>query len=192
MEVKQLKKLFGSYTQFTKECKEYQYGFGKGNRRGSGSILFPVNGADCHTAKWLELFDPKTEDLSWIAEVFPSLEILEISENKYQKLNSLNGIENLKNLKSLILNSQVDIEKKISINKLGDSVEELYLWYTNIDFKILNPKMNFIYLHETQVSNFENLKNIQCNYLKLYKLNDLDGNSLGVNDFSGEFNEFTL
>jgi len=32
MEVKDLKKLFGNYTQFTKESKEYKYGYGKGNK----------------------------------------------------------------------------------------------------------------------------------------------------------------
>ena len=192
MEVKDLKKLFGNYTQFTKESKEYKYGYGNGNKRGLGNIYFPINGVDCSSATWLELYDPKTSDLSWISDVFPNLKVLELAENKTKKLQSLDGIEKLSNLETLISNSQFDIEGNLKINSLGTTVRELYLWYTNLDLKILNQNMNFIYLHGTKVSNIEKLRDINLNYLKTYKLKDSEGNNLGIEDFSGEFKDFIL
>lgn len=46
MDTKEIKLLIENYTQFTEEAKEYKYGFGKGNNRGSGNILWASNGAD--------------------------------------------------------------------------------------------------------------------------------------------------
>lgn len=192
MEQKELKKLFGNYTQFTKEFKEYQYGYGRGNKRGLGNIYFPVNGDDCTTASWLELYDPKTSDLNWIADVFPNLQVLELAENKSKKLQSLDGIEKLPNLRAIIANSQFDVEGKLQINHLTPSVKELYLWYTNLDLSILNEDMNFIYLHGTKVVNLVKLKSINCNYLKIYQLKDQEGNPMGIEDFTGEFKDFSF
>ena len=192
MDTKQIKKLVGNYTQFTEEAKEYKYGYGKGNKRGSGNILWAANGADCTKAKWLELYDPKTEDLNWISDVFPNIEVLELAENKPQKLKSLNGIENLKNLKTIVVNSQFDKNTELEINSINPTVRELYLWYTKIDFNILNDKMNFIYLHETQVSNLDSIKNIECNYLKLYNIFNESGSKMEIENFDGEFKDFAL
>lgn len=192
MELKDLKKLFGSYTQFTKECKEYKYGFGKGNSRGLGNIYYPYNGVDTSEARWLELFDPKTSDLSWLVDVFPNLEILELSQNKPKKLQTLDGVEKLPNLKTIISNSQFDIEGNIRINQLGSSVEELYLWYTQIDLSILNQEMNFLYFHETRIENFKKIQSISCNYLKFYNLKDFNGNSLNIEDYSGEYKDYSF
>lgn len=192
MELKDLKKLFGSYTQFTKECKEYNHGYGKGNSRGLGNIYYPYNGADTSEAKWLELFDPKTTDLNWISDVFPNLEVLELSQNKTKKLQNLDGVENLPNLKTIISNSQFDIEGNIRINKIGNSVIELYLWYTNIDLTIINQEMNFLFLHETRIENFKKIESINCNYLKFYKLKDFHGNPLNIEDFSGEYKDYNF
>jgi hypothetical protein len=192
MDTAQLKKIIGNYTQFTEDVKEYQYGFGKGNKRGSGNILCAGNGADCSKAKWLELYDPKTEDLSWISDVFPNIEVLELAENKPQKLKSLDGIEGLKNLKSIIVNSQFDENCQLEIKNLSPTINELYLWYTKLDFNILNNQMNFIYLHENQVTNFDKIKSINCNYLKLHDIKDDRGSKIGVENFQGEFKDFSI
>ena len=186
------KKLIGDNTQFTEEAKEYKYGFGRGNNRGSGTIHWPAKGADCSKAKWLELYDPKTENLSWISEVFPNIEVLELAYNKPQKLKSLDGIEDLKNLKSIIINSQFDKNTELTIKSINSSVKELYLWYTKIDFNIINDDMNFIYLHYTQVSNLDSIKNINCNYLKLKNIMSESGNKIDIDNFYGEFKDFKI
>jgi hypothetical protein len=51
--------------------------------------------------------NPKTENLSWISEVFPNIEVLELAYNKPQKLKSLDGIEDLKNLSQNLLVSNI-------------------------------------------------------------------------------------
>jgi hypothetical protein len=91
-----------------------------------------------------------------------------------------------------VSNSQFDIDGNIEINKIGESVTELYLWYTNLDLSILNQENNFLYLHETRIKNIERLNSIKCNYLKLYNLKYPDGNSLNIEDFNGEFKDFKL
>ena len=192
MDVKELKKLFGNYTQFYLEYSEYQYGFGRGDKRGKGSNYFPVNGADCTKAKCLELFDPKTENLNWISDIFPNIEVLELKEKKSDKLLSLDGIEKLNNLKTLIISSQFDKQGILSLNKINSSIKELYLWYTIVDFSILNEKMNFIYLHESKILNFDKLQSLNCNYLKFYNVKDNDRTQTTIEDYSGPFNEYTF
>jgi hypothetical protein len=192
MEVKELKKLFGNNTAFTEGFREYAPGFNGDLRRGHGLNYFPVNGADCNKAIWLGLDDPKTENLSWISDVFPNIEVLELRENKHQTLFSLDGIEKLEKLKSIVINPQFDREYKLTINKLNSNITELLVWNTKIDLEILNKEMHAIHLSKTKVSNVHSLKSINCRYLKINNVKDLEGNPVGIEDFQGEFKDFKL
>ncbi|MFC5192897.1 hypothetical protein ACFPIK_14065 [Algoriphagus aquatilis] len=190
MELKELKKLFGPYTQFQLKYREFTPGFNGQKNRGMGMPQYPLKGVDCSKAIWLQIADPKTEDLNWISEIFPNIEMLELDSNKEGKLKSLDGIEKLPSLKALNINPKFDPENKILVNKLNPTITELYLWGAQIDLSNLNKSMNSVYLQETKVDNIENLLEIECNYLKLYKLKDINGSSLNIDDFDGEFKNY--
>jgi hypothetical protein len=192
MEVKELKKLFGNNTAFTEGFREYAPGFAGASRRGHGFHYFPINGVDCNKAIWLGLDDPKTENLDWISDVFPNIEVLELRDNKQQKLCSLDGIEKLENLKSIVINPQFDREYKLTINKLNSYITELLVWNTKIDLETLNKEMHAIHLCETRVNNVHSLKSINCKRIKIYNLKDLEGNPIGIDNFEGEFKDFKL
>jgi len=192
MEVKELKKLFGNATYFYDSYREYDFTRNALRRGGGGAPQFPTKGAgDLNSAIYIWLSDPKTENLNWIADVFPNLEMIELVVDKGHSLKSLDGLEKLKNLKAFNLNPQVDPERNLSINTLNSTITELNLWGGYMDLSLLNPKMNFIHLQNTKVDNLEKLKDIECNYLKLWKLKDKNGEELNI-EFHGNFADFKL
>lgn len=192
MEVKELKKLFGNNTGFTEGFREYSPGFNGDLRRGHGLNYFPVNGADCNKAIWLGLDDPKTENLSWISDVFPNIEVLELRDNKPQTLISLDGIEKLKKLKSIVINPQFDREYKLTINQLNSTITEVLVWNTKIDLEILNKEMHAIHLSKSRVNNVQFLKSINCKYIKISNISDFEGSPVSIENFEGEFKDLKL
>jgi hypothetical protein len=52
--------------------------------------------------------------------------------------------------------------------------------------------MNFIHLQNTRVVNLEKLKDIECNYLTLWKLKDKDSEHIDIENFTGNFADFKL
>jgi len=193
MEVKDLKKLFGNGTYFDDSYREFDPTRNAQRRGGGGVPQFPTNGAgDLSSAIYLWLSDPKTENLNWLADVFPNLEMIELVVNKGHSLKTLEGLEKLKNLKVLNLNPQFDPQSNLSISTLNPTITELNLWGGFMDLSLLNPKMNFVYLQNNRVANLEKLKDIECNYLKLWKLKDKDGEPLNIENFEGNFGDFKL
>lgn len=193
MEIKELKKLFGNATYFYDSYREFDPTRSAQRRGGGGVPQFPTKGAgDLNNAIWLWLSDPKTENLNWLADVFPNLEMIELVMDKGHSLKSLEGLEKLKNLKILNLNPQFDPASNLSISTLNSTITELNLWGGIMDLSLLNPKMNFVYLQNTRVTNLEKLKDIECNYLKLWKLKDKDGEQLNIENFEGNFSNFKL
>jgi hypothetical protein len=190
MEIKELKKLFGNATYFYDSYREYDPTRSAQRRGGGGTPQFPTKGAEnLSSAKWLWLSDPKTENLNWIADVFPNLEMIELEVDKGHSLKSLDGLEKLKNLKVLNLNPQFDPNRTIPIDKLNSTIIELNLWGGSLDLSILNKKMNFVNLQGTRVINLEKLKNIECNYLKLWKLKNENDEPLNI-EFQGDFSDY--
>ena len=118
--------------------------------------------------------------------------MIELEVDKGHSLKSLDGLEKLKNLKVLNLNPQFDPNRTITIDKLNSTITELNLWGGFLDVSILNKKMNFVNLQDTRVINLDKLKNIDCNYLKLWKLKDENGEPLNIENFKGNFADFKL
>lgn len=192
MEIKILKKLFGANTYVQNRIAEFTPGImGIQERRGRGFAQFPLRGADCNEPIWLSLADPKTENLMWIAEVFPNLEMIELNSNRYKILNSLDGIQNLKNLKTLNINRNFGLND-LNIENINKTLTEIYLNGGEMNLSNLSPKMNFLYLNGTKISNIPKLLEIDCNYLRLENVTDINENSRELTDFIGKFKDYKI
>lgn len=118
--------------------------------------------------------------------------MIELVVDKGHSLQSLEGLEKLKNLKVLNLNPLFDPQSNLSISTLNPTITELNLWGGFMDLSLLNPKMNFVYLQNNRIANLEKLKDIEYNYLKLWKLKGKDGEPLNIENFTGNFSDFKL
>ena len=119
--------------------------------------------------------DVKTNDLSWISDLFPNLEMLEIDFQKNQSLTSLKGIESLSNLNALIINDgggelNLDYHDKLKLDYLifGGSKSDQY----KMDARVIVNKPIYVKILFTFVDRKEHLKELNCDSLYLSGLRD--------------------
>ena len=174
-----VKKLFSNKTKCTLEIDQFNPNLPQAwSGKTDGNYLFPHNDIDCTPMKWLMLHDVKTNDLSWISDLFPNLEMLRIDFQKNQSLTSLNGIELLSNLHALIINDgggelSLDYNEKLKLDYLifGGSKSDQY----KMDAHVIVNKPIYVKILFTFVDRKEHLKELNCDSLYLSGLRDETG-----------------
>ena len=129
-------------------------------------------------SKFITLFDIKCENLEWISDAFPNVELLKLDvvRQKTTELDSLNGIEKLKNLRALHLGVNFDYESSLKLDFLPDNVHELIFYNSKIDLNNIENNFSYLSLVNCVVENYQKLDKITSTFLFVNKIKDVEGN----------------
>lgn len=174
-----VKKLFSSKTKCTVDIEEFNLNLPQTwSGKVDGWYLFPYNEINCSTIKWLLLHDVKTVNLSWIADLFPNLEILEIEFHKNQSLTSLKGIEMLTKLHALKVHEGGG---KLHLENLDNLRLDYFFFSGNgsdqyeVDARVINKKPIYVRIIQTEVHVIDHLREITCEKIYLSNIRNSDG-----------------
>ncbi len=160
--------------------REKNHPFYSSRTTGEGTLKNIIENIDeAHSAKFIELIDIKTEDLSWISEIFPEVELLSlsISKQKNTKLKTLKGIDKLKNLKAIHFSMAFDNDFNLLIDYLPTNLNELIMYNSTIDFTNISNSFRYLTLVDTRVLNLNKFMEINTEELFLKDIKN-DDNSL--------------
>lgn len=174
-----VKKLFSNKTKGTVDIEDFNPNFPQGwSGKVDGWYLFPHNDIDCSPLKWVMLHDVKTADLSWVAELFPNVEILDIEFQKNQSLTSLKGVELLPKLHALKVHQgggelQLDNLENLRLDYLifaGNQSDKYVL-----DARVIIDKPIYVQIRFTEVHEMDHLRKLTCDKLYLSGMRDPEG-----------------
>jgi hypothetical protein len=158
--------------------REKTHPFYSSRTSGDGTIKNIIeNSSESSDAKFIELIDIKTEDLEWISEAFPNVELLSlsISKQKNTKLKSLKGIEKLKTLKAIHFSMAFDQDFNLNIDFLPTTVNELIMYNSTIDFTNISNSFRELTLVDTRINNLSKFLEINSEELFLKDIKNVDG-----------------
>ncbi len=158
--------------------REKSHRFYSSRTTGDGTIKnINEHQSESFEAKFIDLIDVKTEDLTWISEAFPNVELLSlsISNQKNTKLKSLNGIEKLNGLKAIHFSLTFDQEFSLFIDFLPSTVNELIMYNSTIDFTKISNSFRELTLVDTRVINLSKFLEINSDELFLKDIKNVDG-----------------
>lgn len=157
--------------------REKSHPFYSSRTSGDGTIKnINEHPSESFEAKFIDLIDVKTEDLTWIAEAFPNVELLSlsISKQKNTKLKSLKGIEKLNGLKAIHFSLAFDQELSLLIDFLPSTVNELIMYNSTIDFTNISNSFRGLTLVDTRIINLSKFLEINSEELFLKDIKNVD------------------
>ena len=130
-------------------------------------------------ANFIDLIDVTTEDLSWISDVFPNVVLLSLSISRQDntKLKTLNGIDKLNELKAIHFSLTFDQDFSLHIDHLPNTINELIMYNSTIDFTNIPNSFRYLSLVDTRVVNLSKFLEIESDELFLKEIKNID-NSL--------------
>jgi hypothetical protein len=158
--------------------REKNHPFYSSRTSGDGTIKnINEHPSESFEAKFIDLIDVKTEDLTWIAEAFPNVELLSlsISKQKNTKLKSLKGIEKLNGLKAIHFSLAFDQEFSLLIDFLPSTVNELIMYNSTIDFTNISNSFRDLTLVDTRIIDLSKFLEINSEELFLKDIKNVDG-----------------
>lgn len=205
--------LFSNQSKFSLEIKigngrERNHPFWSNRMTGDGTIKnISENLVESQGARYIDLIDVTTEDLFWVYEAFPNVELLNlsISRQKNTKLKTLNGIEKLSKLKAIHFSLAFDQDFNLHIDHLPSTINELIMYNSTIDFTHITNSFRYLTLVDTRVVNLSKFFEIKSEELFIKDIKNIDnsfvactsesaywkGPGFGIR-YSGNSSEFKL
>ncbi len=151
---------------------------------GEGVVKNIIENLDeSQSAKFIDLIDVSTEDLLWVFEAFPNVELLSlsISKQKNTKLKSLYGIDKLSKLKAIHFSLAFDQDFILHIDHLPNTINELIMYNSTIDFTNISNSFRYLTLVDTRVVNLPKFLEVKSDELFLKDIKNVDNSFVECN-----------
>ena len=169
--------------------RERSHPFWSSRTTGDGSLKKIIEYlGESREANFIDLIDVTTEDLSWISDAFPNVELLSLSISRQNntKLKTLNGIDKLNKLKAIHFSLTFDQDFSLYIDHLPNTINELIMYNSTIDFTNIPNSFRYLTFVGTRVVNLSKFLEIESEELFLKDIKNID-NSLIECKFQSEY-----